>query len=237
MNHTLYDLYATIEYKFKDESLVKTALTHSSFANEISSKNSVQIICNERLEFLGDSILSHIVSDYLFLNYPKSREGDLSKMRSFCVCEEALAGYAYEINLNSFLLLGKGEELSGGRNNNSIVSDAFEALLAALYLDSSYENVKSFVLPFVIRKLDEYNHDPFKNDYKTALQQIVQQEQGEKLQYILVSKTGPDNAPLFNVEARLNSNLIGSGIGKTKRDAEQAAAKEALKLFSDHFSI
>ncbi len=222
-----------IGYKYKDISLLETALTHSSYANECKPKGEFTE-CNERLEFLGDSVLSIIVSDYLFKKYPDTPEGDLTRIRASAVCEKTLGKLARDIELGKFLRLGHGEELGNGRERVSILADAFEALLASIYLDSgSRIEVERFLIPLVVPEIKQFVENGKNKDYKTLLQQIVQQERGEILEYVLVGSSGPDHAKIFEVEARLNSNVIGYGKGKSKREAEQTAAKEALVLFGD----
>lgn len=225
-------LERTIGYTFQNKELLETALTHSSKSNELRNKG-VSSECNERLEFLGDSVLSIVVSQYIYTKYSSEQEGTLTKIRSSVVCEKALAKYAEKIHLGDYLYLGHGEEKNGGRSLPSITSDAFEALIAAIFLDcgQSTEKLRGFILPFVIDEIDNINKKSSFVDHKTALQQIIQQVEGEKLQYILVGESGPDHNKTFEVEARLNSNLIGRGKGSTKREAEQNAAKEALVLF------
>jgi ribonuclease-3 len=222
-----------IGYYFKDRDIIKTALTHSSYANEQKTKNK-NIKCNERLEFLGDSILSLVVSEYIFEKFKERPEGDLTKIRASVVCSRTLALLANRIELGKFLYLGRGEE-ENGRKNPKILENAFEALLAAIYLDSSHskETVSSFLLPIIKPEIEHASVDEMAYDYKTSLQQFVQMS-GNKdhLQYICVNESGPDHMKIFEVEAKLNSNVIGFGKGKTKREAEQAAAKEALKLFA-----
>lgn len=218
-------------YAFKDPSLLKSALYHSSYANELKSKG-VTVQCNERLEFFGDSVLSLIVSDYLYFRYVANQEGDMTKIRAAVVCERALAKYAAKIGLGDYLYLGHGEEINHGRERASITSDAFEAVLAAMYIDSgSLETVRKFLLPFVMEEIDSIRETSSFVDYKTALQQIVQQVEGEILEYVLVGESGPDHCKTFVMEARLNSNVIGRGSAHSKREAEQLAAKEALVLF------
>ncbi len=222
-----------IGYTFKDKSLLRLALTHSSYANELKSKE-VKQECNERLEFFGDSILSLIVSDYLFHRYVSNQEGDLTKIRAAVVCEKALARYAVKIGLGEYLYLGHGEDINHGRERASITSDAFEAMLGAMYLDSgSLDTVREFLLPYVISEIDTIRQTSSFVDYKTMLQQIVQQVEGEVLEYILVGESGPDHMKTFEIEARLNSNVIGRGSAHSKRAAEQMAAKQALVLFGE----
>ena len=218
-------------YTFKDPSLLQAALYHSSYANELKSKG-VTIQCNERLEFFGDSVLSLIVSDYLYFRYVANQEGDMTKIRAAVVCERALAKYAAKIGLGNYLYLGHGEDINHGRERASITSDAFEAVLAAMYIDSgSLDTVRNFLLPYVKEEIESIREKSSFMDYKTALQQIVQQVEGELLEYVLVGESGPDHCKTFDMEARLNSNVIGRGSAHSKREAEQLAAKEALVLF------
>lgn len=223
-------LEKNIGYTFKDKQLLIKAMSHSSFSNELKSKN-IKSECNERLEFLGDSILSINVSEYLYNNYPELPEGELSKVRAGTVCEKALAKFAKSISLGSFLLLGHGEEITNGRERPSILADAFEALLAAMYIDGGNEPVKSFLLPFASNEIKEIIQRGNTKDYKSMLQQFVQQEHGDILQYKLVNEYGPAHERVFETVAFLNNNAIGKGIGKSKRESEQNAAKEALILF------
>lgn len=229
----LNKLEARIGYTFKNKELLIRALTHSSYSNEAKAKGE-HIECNERLELLGDSVLSLIVTKYLFERYSDSLEGELSKIRSFTVSEKPLSRYASEIGLGSYLFLGHGEDNASGRSRPSINSDAFEALIAAIFLDSGLEEATEFVLPFAIRNIDQIEKENLTIDYKSMLQQIVQQEQGEILEYILVDERGPAHERVFSVEARLNNNVIGRGEGRSKRSAEQFAAKEALRLFGQN---
>lgn len=218
-------------YTFKDPSLLQSALYHSSYANELKSKG-VTVQCNERLEFFGDSVLSLIVSDYLYFRYVSNQEGDMTKIRAAVVCERALAKYAAKIGLGNYLYLGHGEDINHGRERASITSDAFEAVLAAMYIDSgSLDTVRNFLLPYVKEEIESIREKSSFMDYKTALQQIVQQVEGEILEYVLVGESGPDHCKTFDMEARLNSNVIGRGSAHSKREAEQLAAKEALVLF------
>ena len=217
-------------YTFRDDALLKHALAHSSYANEHRSEVPGS---NERLEFLGDSILGLITAEYLFAHYRHLPEGKLTKMRAALVCETSLYGFARQLDLGNELLLGHGEELSGSRNRPSILSDAFEAVLAAVYLDGGIESAKAFALPFIIsgaKMLEETNSS---RDYKTTLQEIAQQNPGELIHYKLVNSTGPDHAKIFEVHCFLKSNLLGKGNGKSKKEAEQMAAKEALKLMGE----
>ena len=218
-------LEKNIGYSFKDKSLLKLALTHSSYANEMGDASR----CNERLEFLGDSVLSLIVSEYIFKNFKDRPEGELSKLRASLVCEKSLCEFSKQLNIGEYMLLGKGESQNGGRERPSILADAFEAVLAAIYLDDGFEHAKKHVLRFVIEELNHTEDEVFK-DYKTTLQEVIQRNREEHLSYILVDESGPDHNKLFKVEVHLNSNVIGSGVGKSKKQAEQLAAKQALQL-------
>lgn len=214
-----------IHYNFKNPELLHEALSHSSYANENrKNKNS-----NERLEFLGDSVLSIVVAQYLFENYRDLPEGELTKLRAYLVCEKTLFSFAQKINLGEFLLLGKGEENSGGRERPSILADAFEAVIAAIYLDGGLEAARKHILSFIPQNLDVNKKLTF-NDYKTMLQEIIQQNPDEKVEYVLTEQSGPDHNKIFVVDVMLNSNVIGKGQGRSKKQAEQMAAKEALEL-------
>ena len=216
------DFEKLIDYKFKNKSLLKQALTHSSYANEHKGNN---IKHNERLEFLGDAVLSIVVADYIYANCPELPEGELTKLRSALVCEKALYKFGKMINLGSFLFLSKGEKNGGGADRPSIVSDAFEAVIAAIYLDGGIEPAKKHILRFVVPEINNQSKKPFK-DYKTTLQK----NPGEKIEYKLVSESGPDHDKHFVFEVHLNSNVIGKGGGRSKKEAEQNAAREALEL-------
>ena len=235
MSRKIEELEAIIEYEFKNKEFLRTALTHSSYANELKArKKSAE--CNERLEFLGDSVLSIIVSEYLFERYSSSPEGELTKFRAAVVQSGALASYARRISLGEFLYLGVGEEKNDGRERQSNLENAFEALLAAIYIDADTEGkatVKTFLLPFVKDEIRRVSDSGLHRDYKTELQQLIQQAEGDFLEYVTVGESGPDHKKTFSVEARLNSNVIGKGVGKTKREAEQNAAKKALELFGE----
>lgn len=220
----LQALMQALGYTFADERLLQEALTHSSYANEGKRRG----ISNERLEFLGDSVLGMIAANHLFQN-DQSREGELTKLRASIVCEQALSSYSRDIGLGQFLLLGKGERMNGGADRASILADAFEAVLAAIYLDGGMDAARAFALPYLEREIAAQRRRHFK-DYKTQLQEIVQQTPEEKLEYVLVGESGPDHSKRFAVEVHLNSNVIGKGTGKSKKEAEQLAAREALKL-------
>ena len=220
------ELEDKIGYHFKNRDLLNTALTHSSYANERKAQH---IPYNERLEFLGDAVLSIVVSDYIFKNCPELPEGELTKLRAALVCEKSLFEFAKQINLGSYLLLSKGERHNGGAERPSILSDAFEALIAAIYIDGGYDPAAAHILNFVVPAIKSSKKKKVK-DYKTTLQEIVQKNPGERLEYVLVSESGPDHNKHFVFEVHLNSNVIGKGGGRSKKEAEQQAAREALEL-------
>lgn len=213
-----------IGYKFKNQNYLMEALTHSTFAYE--RDNGMK--CNERLEFLGDAVLSAISAEFLFNKYPDMPEGQLTKLRASLVCTESLSTFARKIDLGKALLLGKGEANTGGADRPSNLENAFEALIAAIYLDGGTECARTFVLGFLNEALESHNINF--NDYKTTLQEVVQKNPGENVTYVLVGESGPDHNKEFVMEVHLNSNVIGVGKGRSKKSAEQAAAKEALEL-------
>ena len=222
------NLEQSIGYKFKNAELLQTALTHSSYANE---NRSLGIACNERLEFLGDSVLGMTVADYLYGNYPNMPEGDMTKLRAELVCEQSLFEVAKKLDLGSFMLLGKGEENSRGRTRPSILADAVEAVLAAIYLDGGKKNSDKYVNKFILTALDSVEKSG-SSDFKTALQELVQRKSGNQLSYTIVDESGPDHCKQFESEVLLNGERIGSGRGRSKKEAEQEAAKNALKDIS-----
>ncbi|MCM1271114.1 MAG: ribonuclease III [Ruminococcus flavefaciens] len=213
-----------IGYKFKNKNLIEQALSHSSYANERKQPGG----SNERLEFLGDSVLSIVVSDFLYKNLNVA-EGELTKMRASLVCEKSLHIFAKQINLGDYLHLGKGEENTGGRERPSILADAFEAVIAAIYLDGGMEAAAKHILHFMPEDIHHFVKPAF-SDFKTVLQEIVQKNPEEKVEYVLIGEEGPDHNKRFVVEVRLNSQVIGKGSGRSKKEAEQLAAKEALEL-------
>jgi ribonuclease-3 len=224
MQDTTKQMMSKLGYTFQDPTLLETALTHSSYANEGNRR----LQNNERLEFLGDSVLGFITAEYLFEN-ENGKEGELTRLRASLVCEKALSSYARKLGLGEHLLLGRGEQSGGGADRPSILADAFEAVIAALYLDGGMAPVKAFLMPFLKEELSHQRRPQFR-DYKTALQEIIQQNPEERLEYQLVGENGPDHNKRFTVEVHLNSNVIGTGIGHSKKEAEQLAAREALKL-------
>ena len=211
-----------IGYKFKDPKLLTHALTHSSYANENGMQKSGS---NERLEFLGDAVLELVSSEFLYHNYPNLPEGDLSKLRASLVCEPTLAGTTSQMNLPKYLLLSRGEDATGGRKRDSIVSDALEALIGAIFLDGGLEPAKSFIQRFILTDIE---HKRLFYDSKTTLQEVVQAENGGRLSYEGVKESGPDHAKEFSVEVKRGEKVIGRGIGHSKKAAEQQAAYQAL---------
>ena len=222
MRERLKELEARIGYEFRDVSLLERALRHSSFTNE---KRMPKQECNERLEFLGDAVLELTTSEYLYEKFPEMPEGDATKTRASIVCEQSLAFCAKSIPLGDYILLGKGEELSGGRLRASITSDAFEALIGAIHLDGGFTSAKEFIAKFV---LDDLEHKQLFFDSKTILQERIQSHHADTLHYELVGEEGPDHLKQFIVEARLGDRVIGRGVGRTKKAAEQEAAYHAL---------
>lgn len=218
------ELEKRIGYTFKDKNLLTLALTHSSYANEHKCRS------YERLEFLGDSVLGFVTAQYLFENYPKLPEGQLTKNRASLVCEKSLCGFSQQIGIGEFMLLSHGEMRTGGNQRPSILADMFESVIAAIYLDSgSLETAREFILKYIAPAAGTVSSKPFK-DYKTTLQEIVQQNPEEQVKYVVVSESGPDHNKHFVVEVHLNSNVIGKGGGKSKKEAEQQAARVALEL-------
>ena len=217
-----------LEIPFQDVTLLDCALTHSSYANEM---NGMKVPYNERLEFLGDAILDFVVGEYLFLRFPTMPEGDLSKARASVVSETPLAEWCASIHLGEYLLLGRGEEQSGGRQRPSILADAFEAIVGAIYIDSSYEAARSFILQSLNAYLNLVDSGNYCRDYKTIFQEYVQQEGEQEIHYSLCREEGPDHDKTFYMEVSVNGKVLGEGAGKSKKDAEQQAAYTALKMF------
>ena len=222
MKKNLKELEKKIGYEFQDFSLLEQAMMHSSYTNE---KHLEKYHCNERLEFLGDAVLELVSSEFLFLESPKVSEGKLTKTRASMVCEPSLAFCAREIELGSYLLLGKGEEATGGRQRPSVTSDAMEALIGAIYLDGGFANAKEFIHRFI---LNDMEHKKLFYDSKTILQEIVQGHTDETLTYVLLKEEGPDHNKSFEVSAMLDGQEIGRGIGRTKKSAEQRAAYRGI---------
>lgn len=218
-----------IGYTFKNKQLLIRALTHSSYSNE-NKKDKFKN--NERLEFLGDSVLGVIVSEYIFNQYATLEEGQLTKIRAKIVCEASLGSAARTLKLGDYMQFGRGEELTGGRTRTSILSDAFEALIAAIYLDGGMEYAK----PFVIKQLECIIQDAVQGrlfvDYKTRLQEVIQVTKGNRIKYEIYKEEGLDHAKIFHTHVKLNDTVIGEGTGNSKKESEQAAAKEGLKRIS-----
>ena len=223
------DLEAAIGYHFHNISLLQNALTHSSYANERWHNS---LLSNERLEFLGDSILGMLVAEYLYRNFPDRPEGELTRMRADMVCETTLAAVANTIHLGDHLLLGHGEEQGGGRTRDSILADAVESVIAASFLDGGMEAAERFIRRFILVQVPVTKlHNA---DYKTQLQELVQQKRNQVLTYLLAGESGPDHDKQFDVQVALNGTVVGSGRGSSKKRAEQDAARNAIAaLFPD----
>ena len=222
MRQKIEELQEKIGYRFRDLELLKSALMHSSYTNEIHLP---KYQCNERLEFLGDAVLELISSEFLFHENRKTPEGELTRLRASMVCEPSLAFCAREIGLGDFLLLGKGEEATGGRKRDSITADALEALIGAIYLDGGFASAKEFIHKFVLNDLE---HKKLFYDSKTILQEIVQSHFNEKVSYQLIKEEGPDHNKKFTVEVYVGNEHYGDGSGRTKKSAEQEAAYLAI---------
>lgn len=223
MKEKLEKLQEMIGYQFKDPGLLTHALTHSSYANE---KHWDKTRCNERLEFLGDAVLEVISSDFLFHTYESMPEGEMTKLRASLVCEPTLAYCADVIPLGDYLLLGKGEDLTGGRKRPSVVSDAMEAVIGAIYLDGGLANAKEFIHRFI---LNDIEHKQLFYDSKTILQELVQEKGLQPIEYVLTGEEGPDHDKCFTVVVQVNGQVVGNGTGHTKKAAEQAAAYQAIQ--------
>ena len=213
-----------LEYYFKNSSYLENALTHSSFANESHEPQS----SNERLEFLGDSILGMTVADFLYANCPGMHEGKMSRLRAELVCEESLYGVAAEMGLGEYLNLGRGEELNGGRERPSILADAVEAVIAAMYLDGGLSEAQKFIDRVILSQFTE-DRKFVNRDWKTELQERVQRVSGRILTYELTAESGPDHSKVFTFDAKVNGETVGTGTGRSKKEAEQAAARSALE--------
>ena len=228
MNRNLIKLEEKIGYKFKDSSVLKKAMTHSSYANEIHLP---KYECNERLEFLGDAVLELVSSEFLFFNNTTMSEGELTKLRASMVCEPSLAFCARDIELGEYLLLGKGEEATGGRKRESITSDAMEALIGAIYLDGGFASAKEFIKSFILNDLE--NKKLF-YDSKTILQEVVQANfKKEEIIYKLTGEEGPDHDKSFFVTVYISDTKYGEGKGRTKKGAEQQAAYQTILMLRE----
>lgn len=211
-------------YTFRNKTLLENALTHSSYANENRERH---LPDNERLEFLGDSILGFVVAEYLYRNFPDKPEGELTRIRADLVCERNLAEAAATIELGSYLLLGHGEELGGGRKRDSIVSDAMESVIAASFMDGGFAAAKEIIDRLILSNIPKGRPRNF--DYKTAFQELVQRKKDQQIHYELTGESGPDHDKHFEVEVLLNGKAVGHGVGSSKKRAEQAAAEAAIE--------
>ncbi|MCJ7856839.1 ribonuclease III [Lachnospiraceae bacterium NSJ-143] len=225
MDKHLTEFENLIGYKFNDKDILSLALTHSSYANEHKLG---RFEYNERLEFLGDAVLEFFVSRYIYEKYPELPEGELTKLRAGVVCEGSLAKKALEIQLGDFLFLGKGEELTGGRKRESILADAFEAVIGAVIIDGGIDSAEKYVMGLMKNVIDSVRNSFMLMDYKTRLQEEIQKFSKEPVSYVITKETGPDHGKLFESEVSHCSNILGSGLGKSKKEAEQNAAKDAL---------
>ena len=214
-----------LNYVFQQKDLVLTALTHSSYANEH------RCVSNERLEFVGDSVLGMVTAEYLYQNYPQLPEGKMTKLRAEIVCEQSLWEVANKLGLGDFLHLGRGEELSGGRQRHSILADCVEALIAAIYLDGGAEPAKNFIHTYILSRLSDAT-TVLMHDWKTELQELVQQKPGRTVTYELIGESGPDHMKRFTAAVSLDNTLVGTGEGSTKKEAEQMAARAAMEAMS-----
>lgn len=221
MQNNIYELEVIIGHHFKDISLLKTALTHSSYANERGCQS------YERLEFMGDSILGYVCAEFLYRHEPTLPEGRMTKLRAELVCEQSLHKVAIELGLGAYLRLGKGEENSGGRERVSVLADIVEAIIAAIYIDSGIENAKRFIMERVLNDV-EITETRRTTDYKTQLQEFVQRERNHTIEYVLQSESGPDHNKSFTFAVFVNGEKLGEGTGRRKQDAERNAAEQAL---------
>ncbi|MBO5142367.1 MAG: ribonuclease III [Clostridia bacterium] len=220
------NLEQKLGYKFNNIKLLELAMSHTSYANEIKGKES-----NERIEFLGDAVLELIASEYIYATYPKLPEGEMTKTRAYAVCEDSLAIVANKYSFSDFLLVGKCEAMQNGKYRNSILADAVEATIGAIFLDGGFENAKRFILPNIIPQIEDYIKHGNK-DYKTQLQEKLQVNGEVKIEYRLIGEKGPDHAKIFDVEVYCDDILLGAGEGKSKKDAEMNAAKVALEKYN-----
>jgi len=222
----LTELQNKIDIYFNDLALLRKSLTHKSFANE---NRNLGLKDNERLEFLGDSVLDIVISEYMFNRYPDYQEGELAKMRAVLVSAPILADKAKELNLGKYLLLGKGEVMTGGRNRSSILADAFEALVGSIYLDNSLDTARSFILRLMKEDIETVEAGEHIQDYKTALQEKIQKASNSRPEYYVINEEGPDHSKEFTIQVKFNDKSLGQGSGSSKKEAQQEAAKNALK--------
>jgi len=225
-------LESSLGYKFKKKSFLKEALTHKSYAHE---KHKDRPSFNERMEFLGDSVLELVISEYLFNTYPEYTEADLSRIKSYTVQESTLAEIAKNLNIGTHLLLGKGEEMTGGRNKPSLLADAFEAIIAAVYLDGGYKKVREFIHGHLVQKIEELSDRTIILDFKTKLQEVAQALFGVLPLYVIHKEEGPEHKKTFDVKVFIEDQYFGLGTGKTKKAAAQKAAEAALKQIRKNY--
>ncbi|AOT68391.1 ribonuclease III [Geosporobacter ferrireducens] len=225
-NETMKELEEKIGYYFQDIHLLFESLTHSSYANENKKKN---IAYNERLEFLGDAVLSIVISEHLYNKLNTFQEGELTKIRASIVCEPSLANCSKNLNIGKYILLGKGEEVTGGRERVSILADTFEAIIGAIYLDGGLGQAQRFILKSLKDTIEDAISGRVYQDYKTHLQEYIQSENSERILYEVIHEEGPDHNKIFHVHVKVGEKILGTGIGRSKKEAEQSAAKEALK--------
>lgn len=226
----MQELEKKLNYTFRDPGLLKEALSHSSYANE---HRSARLRSNERLEFLGDSVLGFVTAEFLFLQHPDLPEGDLTRIRAALVCEQSLYEVAQKLDLGSYLRLGRGEESGGGRMRTSILADAAEAVFAAVYLDGGITAASELIHRCLLEAEREEVVEERRRDYKTALQELVQRQADQVLAYRMAGEEGPDHAKTFQAEVLLNGRILGSGSGHSKKEAEQAAARSALEVLGE----
>lgn len=223
-------LEESIGYSFKKKYLLNRALTHSSYANQWGLS---YVEHNERLEFLGDSVLSLVVSEYIFKKYKNKPEGKLTKIRASIVCESSLYKQAKKLGLGGYLLIGKGEEVTGGRERMSILADAYEALIAAIYIDGGQRSAEKFILEELTESIEKMVAMAGASDYKSRLQENVQREQGMNIKYEIISESGPAHNRIFHARVSINNKEAGRGSGRSKKEAEQEAARSALAFLGD----
>lgn len=214
----------------KNLDIFDTALTHTSYVNEKRSRDATED--NERIEFLGDSVLSLIVSTFLYKNFPAFTEGEMSKIRARYVCDQALADYAKRIDIGRYMRLGKGESMSGGRSRSSILACAFESIIGAIYMNFGFEKTATIVLRLISEDLLQHEYQ-IRIDYKTKLQEIVQQKAEFDIRYLVIEESGPDHDKLYKIAVNINGCKLGHGAGKSKKEAEQLAAKEAIAALAN----
>ncbi len=229
MKANLDEFQTRIGYRFDDIRLLETAFTHSSYANENKASD---VSCNERLEFLGDSVLNLIVTNHVFANFSDLAEGEMTRIRASVVCEQALKEAAAVMGIGDLLRLGKGEEITGGRSRPSILADAFEAVVGAIYIDGGFEQAQKVVLSQLEGFIKSSARGTGRTDYKTRLQEVLQKHGDARIDYIVTDETGPDHNKEFQTEVRCDGKVLGAGKGKSKKEAEQAAAQNALEFLS-----